>query len=107
MLGKLSHKSSNILCLMTLHLSETVTRLVSGSSDGSLCLWDPFLSATAQGTTVPSVAIKAHDGEVLGLVLCHRTSEGKMPRIFTLGMLKSYHCQCTHPQLCAMVIRCE
>lgn len=74
---------------MTLHLSDTVTRLVSGSSDGSLCLWDPFLSTAAQGTAVPSVAIKAHEGEVLGFVLCHRTSEGKLPRIFTIGMPKS------------------
>lgn len=92
-IGKLGQKSGSISCLMTLHLTSSVTRLVSGASDGSLSIWDPFPSGGGQSgsnSIPPSVVIKAHEGDIMGLELSHGPHEGAMSRIITIGMAGTY-----------------
>lgn len=92
MIGKLGQKAGSVSCLMTLHLTSTLTRLVSGASDGSLSIWDPFPGGNQSSSALipPSVVIKAHEGEVMGLELSYGPNEAAISRIITIGML-CYH----------------
>ena len=84
---RLGYKSPPVTCLKSLHTSQTTTLLVSGSQEGTLCLWDPFPTVSASGASLPPITTvsKAHDGEVVSISIGFSSPHSNVSGIFTLG----------------------